>query len=82
MKKLFFDSLVHSPAELRALVAAAGPGQVLLGSDYPFDMGSDRPAAEVIEAQLSAEDEARVLSGNAAALGITPASALTARRTA
>ena len=82
MKKLFFDSLVHSPAELRALVAAAGPEQVLLGSDYPFDMGSDRPVAEVIEAQLSAEDEARVLSGNAAALGITPASLLAARRTA
>jgi aminocarboxymuconate-semialdehyde decarboxylase len=82
VKKLFFDSLVHSPAELRALVAAAGPGQVLVGSDYPFDMGSDRPVAEVIEAQLSAEDEARVLAGNAAALGITPASILTARRTA
>ena len=43
LKKLYFDSLVHSPAELRALVAAAGPEQVLLGSDYPFDMGSGPP---------------------------------------
>ncbi|MFF2245073.1 amidohydrolase family protein [Arthrobacter sp. NPDC058130] len=82
LTKLYFDSLVHNPAELRALVAAAGPDQVLLGSDYPFDMGSDRPVAEVTEALLPAEDEARVLAGNAAALGITPASALTARRTA
>lgn len=78
LKKLYFDSLVHSPAELRALVAAAGPEQVLLGSDYPFDMGSERPVAEVLEARLPGEDQARVLAGNAAALGITPASVRTA----
>ncbi|MGO4807116.1 amidohydrolase family protein [Arthrobacter sp. 2MCAF15] len=82
LKKLYFDSLVHNQAELRALVAAAGPEQVLLGSDYPFDMGSDRPVAEVIDALLPPEEEARVLAGNAAALGITPASVLAARHTA
>lgn len=82
LEKLYFDSLVHSPAELRALVAAAGPGQVLLGSDYPFDMGSDLPVDEVQAAGLPAADEARVLAGNAAALGIAPASARTATRTA
>src|SRR6476469_4405516 len=82
VKKLFFDSLVHSPAELRALVAAAGPGQVLLGSDYPFDMGSDLPVDEVQAAGLTADDEAQVLGGNARTLGITAAAALTARRNA
>ena len=71
LRKIYFDSLVHSPAELRALVAAAGPEQVLLGSDYPFDMGSDNPVAEVNAAGLPAEQEAQVLTGNAAALGIT-----------
>ncbi|SDT61864.1 aminocarboxymuconate-semialdehyde decarboxylase [Pseudarthrobacter equi] len=82
LKKLYFDSLVHSPAELAALVAAAGPGQVLLGSDYPFDMGSDQPVAEVVDAQLPAEDQSKVLAGNAAALGITPASTRTVSHTA
>ncbi|MEJ1192342.1 amidohydrolase family protein [Pseudarthrobacter sp. CCNWLW207] len=82
LKKLYFDSLVHSAAELRALVAAAGPEQVLLGSDYPFDMGSDSPAAEVRAASLSAADAAKVLARNAAALGITPASVFTAHPTA
>ncbi|ACL41504.1 amidohydrolase 2 [Pseudarthrobacter chlorophenolicus A6] len=77
LQKLYFDSLVHSPAELAALVAAAGPGQVLLGSDYPFDMGSDQPVAEVNQAQLPSAAEAKVLAGNAAALGITPASTRT-----
>jgi len=82
VKKFYFDSLVHSPAELAALVAAAGPGQVLLGSDYPFDMGSDQPVTEVTQAQLHSTDEAKILAGNAAALGIVPASARTASRTA
>ena len=82
LKKLYFDSLVHSPAELRALVAAAGPGQVLLGSDYPFDMGSEQPVAEVAEAQLPADDEAKVLASNAAALGLAPAAACAASHTA
>lgn len=82
LKKLYFDSLVHSAAELRALVAAAGPEQVLLGSDYPFDMGSDLPVDEVQAAGLPAADEARLLAGNAAALRIAPASARTATRTA
>jgi aminocarboxymuconate-semialdehyde decarboxylase len=81
LKRLYSDSLVHSAAELRALVAAAGPEQVLLGSDYPFDMGSDKPVRDVRNAGLSAPDEASVLAGNAAALGITPAS-IPARRTA
>lgn len=79
LKKLHFDSLVHSAAELQALVAAAGPEQVLLGSDYPFDMGSDLPVDEVQAAGLSAEDEAQVLGVNARRLGITSAAALTAR---
>jgi aminocarboxymuconate-semialdehyde decarboxylase len=82
LKKMYFDSLVHSPSELRALVAAAGPEQVLLGSDYPFDMGSDQPVAEVTEARLPVNEEANVLAGNAAALRITPASARTASHTA
>ncbi|WP_284988037.1 MULTISPECIES: amidohydrolase family protein [unclassified Arthrobacter] len=82
LKKLCFDSLVHSRAELQALVAAAGPEQVLLGSDYPFDMGSDRPVTEVLEARLPEEDRVRVLAGNAAALGITSASVRTASESA
>lgn len=76
IKRLYFDSLVHNAGELRALVAAAGPEQVMLGSDYPFDMGSEQPVAEVLHAELPAADAARVLGGNASALGITAASVL------
>ena len=72
LRRLYFDSLVHSPAELRILVEAAGPDRVLTGSDYPFDMGSDDPVAAVREAGLSPEAEHAVLGGNAALLGLQP----------
>lgn len=82
LQRIFFDSLVHSPRELRALVEVAGSGQVLLGSDYPFDMGSEDPVDEVRAVALSSADAARILAGNAAALGITAAAALAAHPTA
>jgi predicted TIM-barrel fold metal-dependent hydrolase len=37
----------------------------LLGSDYPFDMGVERPAEIVRALQLSPEDEQAILGGNA-----------------
>ena len=73
LRKIFFDSLVHNPEELTALVNASGAGQVLLGSDYPFDMGSDDPVGEVRSAELDSSAEQQVLAGNAGRLGITAA---------
>ncbi|MBG0830174.1 amidohydrolase [Planomonospora sp. ID67723] len=52
LKDLWFDSLVHDPAVLRHLVSAAGPGRVLLGSDHPFDMGTDDPVGALRAAGL------------------------------
>ncbi|WP_318242092.1 amidohydrolase family protein [Arthrobacter gallicola] len=70
LRKIWFDSLIHSPAELRVLAETAGAGRVLLGSDYPFDMGTEDPVGEVRAAGLTGEDEHLILAGNAAALGI------------
>ena len=49
---LHFDSLTHSPANLRFLVAEFGAERVVMGSDYPFDMGSPDPVAAIGEAGL------------------------------
>ena len=39
LARLHYDTIVHSPQALDFLIATAGPERVLLGSDYPFDMG-------------------------------------------
>jgi aminocarboxymuconate-semialdehyde decarboxylase len=40
LSKLYFDSIVHSQRTLEYLVDIAGYDRILLGSDYPFDMGN------------------------------------------
>lgn len=68
LKRLYFDSLVHDPHVLRELVRVAGADRVLLGSDFPFDMGSEDPVGALRAAQLSDSDLHAVRGGNAAAL--------------
>lgn len=68
LKQLYFDSLVHAPHVLRELLRAAGPERVLLGSDFPFDMGTDDPLGALRAAGLPDADFHAVRGGNAAAL--------------
>ncbi|MFJ6797155.1 amidohydrolase family protein [Streptomyces sp. NPDC091268] len=68
LKRLYFDSLVHDPDVLRELVRVAGPEQVLLGSDFPFDMGTADPVAALRAARLPETEFDAVRGGNAATL--------------
>jgi len=68
LRRLWFDTVVHDARSLRALVEVAGESQVLLGSDFPFDMGLDDPVAFVQGAGLSDEAVRGILSTNAEAL--------------
>jgi len=65
IRRFYFDTVTHDATLLRALVEFAGADRVLLGSDYPFDMGLERPAEPVRELGLDPGDEAAVLGGNA-----------------
>ncbi|WP_327313246.1 amidohydrolase family protein [Streptomyces sp. NBC_01235] len=68
LRQLYFDSLVHDPHVLRELLRAAGPERVLLGSDFPFDMGTDDPLGALRAADLPDACFHAVRGGNAAAL--------------
>ncbi|MFI8231086.1 amidohydrolase family protein [Streptomyces sp. NPDC085900] len=68
LRHLYFDSLVHDPSVLRELVRVAGPDRVLLGSDFPFDMGTRDPVGALRAARLPEADFDAVRGGNAAAL--------------
>jgi aminocarboxymuconate-semialdehyde decarboxylase len=61
----YVDTVVHDADVLRGLVDFFGADHVLLGSDYPFDMGVERPAEIVRALGLPVEDEAKILGGNA-----------------
>ena len=68
LRRIWYDALVYTPQALRHLVEAAGSDKVVLGTDYPFDMGVTDPVERVAAAGLPAADLTAVLSGNAAAL--------------
>jgi aminocarboxymuconate-semialdehyde decarboxylase len=50
------------------LVATVGVDRVMMGSDYPFDMGDDDPVGLVKQSKLSEADREKVLFGNASRL--------------
>ncbi|MEU6389183.1 amidohydrolase family protein [Streptomyces sp. NPDC046939] len=68
LRRLYFDSLVHNPYVLRELVRVAGADRVLLGSDFPFDMGTDDPLGALRAARLSDSDFDAIRGANAVAL--------------
>jgi aminocarboxymuconate-semialdehyde decarboxylase len=74
IRRFYFDTLTHDDALLRALIDYAGPEHVLLGSDYPFDMGDPRHADTVRALGLAPDVEEAILGGNAERLlGPAPA---------
>ncbi|MBF4635313.1 amidohydrolase [Agreia pratensis] len=68
LKKLWFDTVVHDSVALRHLVEVAGGSRVLLGSDFPFDMGLDDPVSAIRSAGLPEEITIGILGQNAEAL--------------
>jgi aminocarboxymuconate-semialdehyde decarboxylase len=67
LRRFYYDTVTHDHDLLADLARYAGPGQLLLGSDRPFDMGTDHPVDEVRALGLGAGEEL-VLGGNAARL--------------
>ena len=65
IRRFYFDTLTHDDALLRALIDYVGPEHVLLGSDYPFDMGDARHVDTVRALGLAPEVEEGILAGNA-----------------
>jgi len=72
LKKFYYDTITFDAGLLQNLVDRVGAKQVLMGSDYPYDMGDEDPvgrvqaltrAGGISEAQTQA-----ILGGNAARL--------------
>jgi len=69
LKKFYFDTITFDPQMLRHMIDKYGPGHVLLGTDYPYDMGEENPV-KLIESvpRLARADRDRIMGGNAARL--------------
>ena len=80
LRRFYYDTVTFDGDLLAALVDYVGYERVLLGTDRPFDMGTDRSVEEVRALGLPAVQEAALLGGNAERLlGLAPAGARGAR---
>jgi aminocarboxymuconate-semialdehyde decarboxylase len=69
LRQIYFDTLVYKPECLHHLIEQVGATQVVLGTDYPFDMGSYDVHGLLENVRgLSEEDRSAILGGNAARL--------------
>jgi aminocarboxymuconate-semialdehyde decarboxylase len=62
LKRLYFDQITFSAATLRYLIDLVGAERLMLGSDYPFEMGDPDPVGS-INAVVPEEKRAAVLGG-------------------
>ena len=65
LKMFYFDTIIHSSDALDYLINLVGPEQVMLGSDYPFDMGSYQFNDLLDEINISEADREKIKSENA-----------------
>jgi aminocarboxymuconate-semialdehyde decarboxylase len=73
LRRLYYDTIVHSGRTLQFLIDSAGADHVLLGSDYPFDMGNLDCVARVDALAVPQQVRDTVLGGRAAELlGLQP----------
>jgi len=75
INRLYFDIILHAKPQLECLVSLAGSARVVLGSDYPFDMGTLECARQVKALSVSDADKAAILLGTPLALLGEPATA-------
>ena len=66
LKRMYFDSIVHSVAALDYLVHVVGADRVVIGTDYPMAMGDFDPVNKVMQLDIDDAGRALILGGNAA----------------
>ena len=68
LDRLYFDTILHGRPALEFLISSCGASRVLLGSDYPFDMGTLDCVRQVRALAIPEGDKATILGGAAVAL--------------
>jgi aminocarboxymuconate-semialdehyde decarboxylase len=68
LRRLYYDTVVFDAGVLRHIVETVGAAQVVLGTDYPFDMGEPDPVRFVRDAGLAQGDVDTILANGEALL--------------
>ncbi len=67
LERMHFDTMVFRPDQIEYLVKRYGAGHVVLGTDYPYDMGEDDPLGLLARVDGLTQDEIDLIAGGNAA---------------
>jgi aminocarboxymuconate-semialdehyde decarboxylase len=82
LEKFYFDTITFDRTMLKQMVQRYGADHVLLGTDYPYDMGMEDPIGFIEKTEkLTPEDKKRIQGLNAARLLKIDYNKLSRRRT-
>jgi aminocarboxymuconate-semialdehyde decarboxylase len=65
LRKIYVDSVVFTAPQLRSLVETFGADHVMMGTDYPFDMGDYDPVSLIMSADFNSGVASAVAGLNA-----------------
>jgi predicted TIM-barrel fold metal-dependent hydrolase len=69
LKQIYFDSLIYTTENLRHLINTVGADRIVIGTDFPFNMGNVDSVNHILSVpDLTAEEQEAILGGTAAAL--------------
>jgi aminocarboxymuconate-semialdehyde decarboxylase len=69
LEKFYFDTITFDRTMLKHMVERYGAEHVVLGTDYPYDMGMEHPVDFIGGAPgISASDKGKIMGGSAARL--------------
>jgi aminocarboxymuconate-semialdehyde decarboxylase len=63
LSRFYFDTMVFEPDQLGYLIRQYGADHILLGSDYPYDMGEPDPLGLVGKVEGLTPEEVELISG-------------------
>jgi len=68
LKQLYFDTVLYDPAEIENLVRRWGADHVLMGTDWPYNMGERDPVGLLARCNLAPGEREKIAGRNAARL--------------
>jgi aminocarboxymuconate-semialdehyde decarboxylase len=68
LQRFTYDTITHSKTIMEFVIKEVGAERVMIGSDYCFAMGYDRPVQFLEQVDLATEQRKMILGGNAARL--------------
>ena len=68
LHRFMYDTISHSKPLMEFIISQVGVDRIMLGSDYCFPVGYDRPVEVVEDLRLSSDQRKMILGGTAAKL--------------